>query len=37
MNSSSELKKDKKELNGVEIKGQLKNLKNDYFLTKSIL
>ena len=34
MNSSSELSKDKKELNKIESKDIFKNLKNDYFLQK---
>ena len=34
MNSTSELNKDKKELNGIEMKDIFKNLKNDYFLLK---
>ena len=32
MNSTGELNKDKRELNGIEIKDIFKNLKNDYFL-----
>ena len=34
MNSTSGLNKDKRELNGIEIKHIFKNLKNDYFLQK---
>ena len=34
MNSTSELTKDKKELNKIELKDIFKNLKNDYFLLK---
>ena len=34
MNSTGELNKDKRELNGIEIKDIFKNLKNDYFLQK---
>ena len=34
MNSTSELTKDKKELNKIELKDIFKNLKNDYFLQK---
>ena len=34
MNSTSGLNKDKRELNGIEIKDIYKNLKNDYFLRK---
>ena len=34
MNSFSELAKDKKELNKIELKDIFKNLKNDYFLQK---
>ena len=32
MNSTSELAKDKRELNKIELKDIFKNLKNDYFL-----
>ena len=32
MNSASELTKDKRELNKIELKDIFKNLKNDYFL-----
>ena len=34
MNSTSELTKDKRELNKIELKDIFKNLKNDYFLQK---